>query len=302
MKVSTLGYSLSQGTKNIWKNRLFSIASISTMAACLFIFSVFYIVMINFQSSMDKMETALGITTLFNEDLQEEDILKLKVDIEKRAEVESIKYISAEEAWKLYKENYPEEGRELLEMFGDDNPLSNSATFEIHLKDIALQDSFVKYLASIPGIRSVRSSDAAADMIINSGLLVSYISLGVTVILLCVAIFLISNTVTVGITVRRDEIKIMKLIGATDFFVRAPFIIEGILLGVIGAVIPLSITYYAYKEVVIYLSDAFKDLNQVLAFVSPTDIIKALIPISLIIGIGIGLIGSYLTVRKHIRD
>ncbi|MDF2820844.1 MAG: cell division transport system permease protein [Clostridiales bacterium] len=302
MKASTLGYSLKQGTKNIWKNRLFSIASISTMAACLFIFSIFFIVMINFQSSIDKMQTALGVTTLFEEDMKEEDILKLKNEIEKRAEVESVIYVTAAQAWENYKAGYSEEGRELLEMFGDDNPLANSASFEIHLKDVAMQDAFVEYLESVQGTRNVRASAAAANMIMNTGLLISYISLGVTIVLLCVAIFLIGNTVTVGITVRKDEIKIMKLIGATDFFVKAPFIFEGILLGVIGAIIPLTLTFYAYKEVVTYLSKSFDDLNKVLAFVPPITVLKSLIPVSLILGIGIGFIGSYLTVRKHIRD
>jgi cell division transport system permease protein len=272
------------------------------MAACLFIFSIFFIVMINFQSSIDKMQTALGVTTLFEEDMKEEDILKLKNEIEKRAEVESVIYVTAAQAWENYKAGYSEEGRELLEMFGDDNPLANSASFEIHLKDVAMQDAFVEYLESVQGTRNVRASAAAANMIMNTGLLISYISLGVTIVLLCVAIFLIGNTVTVGITVRKDEIKIMKLIGATDFFVKAPFIFEGILLGVIGAIIPLTLTFYAYKEVVTYLSKSFDDLNKVLAFVPPITVLKSLIPVSLILGIGIGFIGSYLTVRKHIRD
>ena len=93
----------------------------------------------------------------------------------------------------------------------------------------------------------------------------------------------------------------MKLIGASDFFVKGPFLFEGMLLGVIGAIIPLTIVYYAYNEVVDYLQSIFVDLNQVIAFISAEDVIRALIPISLILGIGIGFIGSYLTIRKHIR-
>ena len=116
-----------------------------------------------------------------------------------------------------------------------------------------------------------------------------------------VSIFLISNTVTIGISVRKEEITIMKYIGATDFFVRAPFVIEGMLIGAIGALIPIGIIYVIYNQVIEYIMSRFSTLQKILTFVSVNSIFSQLLPISLIMGIGIGFLGSIITVRKHLR-
>ena len=124
---------------------------------------------------------------------------------------------------------------------------------------------------------------------------------GIIFILLLVSIFLISNTVTMGIAVRKDEINIMKYIGATDFFVRAPFVVEGILIGLIGSVIPLIIIYFVYTHVITYVVSRFTMLSSLLNFLPVETVFNSLIPISLLIGIGIGFFGSFITVRKHLH-
>ncbi|MFW5632338.1 MAG: FtsX-like permease family protein, partial [Acetivibrio ethanolgignens] len=132
-------------------------------------------------------------------------------------------------------------------------------------------------------------------------ILVGYISAAIIIILLAVAVFLISTTVATGISVRKDEISIMRLIGATDYFIRAPFIVEGILIGLTGAAAPLIVLYFIYNKVIYYVQDKFGILSNILTFLDVDVIFKNLIPISLGIGVGIGFIGSYLTVRKHLR-
>ena len=119
--------------------------------------------------------------------------------------------------------------------------------------------------------------------------------------LVSVAVFLISNTVTIGIAVRREEISIMKLIGATDFFVRAPFIVEGILIGLIGSCIPLIALYYMYRNIIQLVNEKFKILQGVLTFLPVNLVFETLVPVSLIIGIGIGFLGSFITIRKHLK-
>ena len=116
-----------------------------------------------------------------------------------------------------------------------------------------------------------------------------------------VSIFLISNTVTIGIQVRKDEINIMKYIGATDFFVRAPFVVEGILIGIIGSIIPLVIVYFVYTKAISYVVSKFTMLSTLLNFLPVETVYNKLIPISLAIGIGIGFFGSFATVRKHLH-
>ena len=126
-------------------------------------------------------------------------------------------------------------------------------------------------------------------------------SVAIIGILLAVSIFLISNTVTIGISVRKEEISIMKYIGATDFFVRSPFVIEGMLIGAIGALIPMGIIYSVYNEVIGYIIGKFSNLSKLLAFLPVNEIFSKLLPGSLIMGIGIGFLGSIITVRKHLR-
>ena len=159
----------------------------------------------------------------------------------------------------------------------------------------------MEYIQSIDGVRKVNASKSVAESFASFGRLISYVSLGIIVILVGVAVFLISNTVTIGITVRHEEIAIMKYLGATDFFVRAPFLIEGMLIGLIGSLIPVCILKVLYDKVVLFVGTEFSVLNGILTFLPSGEIFRILLPVSLIIGLGIGFIGSYLTLIKHVR-
>ena len=145
------------------------------------------------------------------------------------------------------------------------------------------------------GVRQVSQSQSAAKTLSTFNKLIGYVSLAIIFILLAVAFFLISNTITMGISVRQEEIGIMKLIGATDFFVRVPFVIEGIILGIIGAVIPMAVLYGLYNQVINYVMTKF------LQFLDVWHVFRILLPVGLGLGIGIGFFGSILSVRKHLR-
>ena len=119
--------------------------------------------------------------------------------------------------------------------------------------------------------------------------------------MLFVSVFLIGNTVTIGISVRKEEINIMKYIGATDFFVRFPFVIEGMIIGLIGSVVPLGVVYLIYNNVIGFVLNKFTVLSSILQFLPVQEVFHVLLPISLVIGVGIGFVGSFITVRKHIR-
>ena len=151
------------------------------------------------------------------------------------------------------------------------------------------------------GVRRIRTSEVTANGIAALNSIVTYASIGIVVILLLVSIFLISNTITIGITVRKEEIGIMKLIGATNFFVRAPFIVEGIVIGLVGSLIPLVLVYYMYDTVMEYVLMNFKIIQNWFSFVPANQLFAVLIPISAGIGVGLGLIGSILTTRKHLK-
>ena len=154
---------------------------------------------------------------------------------------------------------------------------------------------------SIPEIRKINKSEITAATFSGINALVAYVSMGIIVILFAVSIFLISNTVTIGISVRKEEINIMKYIGATDFFVRSPFVIGGILIGVIGSLIPMGIIYVIYNQVILYVTERFAMLTKLLEFLPVETIFHVLLPVSVAMGVGIGFLGSIITVRKHLR-
>lgn len=299
--VSTFFYSIKQGVKNIHRNRMFSLASMGTITACLFMFGIFYFLLANFQFMIKNAESSVGVTVFFDEGVEQAGIDVIGDMLAARPEVERIEFVSAEEAWERFKETNFQGEENLEESFGDDNPLADSASYEIYMNDISKQSEFVKYARGIEGVRQVNSSDTTAESLSSFNVLVGYISAAIIIILLAVAVFLISTTVATGISVRKDEISIMRLIGATDYFIRAPFIVEGILIGLTGAVAPLIVLYFIYNKVIYYVQDKFGILSNILTFLDVDVIFRNLIPISLGIGVGIGFIGSYLTVRKHLR-
>ena len=159
----------------------------------------------------------------------------------------------------------------------------------------------VRVLEDRPDGRNLNYSEMTANTLSGVNLLIAYISLGIIVILLAVSIFLISNTVAIGISVRKEEINIMKYIGATDFFVRSPFVFEGMIIGLLGAFLPLALIYLLYNYALNYMIARFSVLSTYLNFLSVETIFEFLVPVSLLIGIGIGFIGSFSTVRKHLH-
>ncbi len=301
MRISSFFYTIKQGLVNIWKNKMFSLASIATMTACIFLFGIFYMIVTNFQAMVKEAEEGVAVTVLFDEGISDERIEEIGALIGERVEVSRYEFTSADEAWESFKDVYFEGNEAAAESFAGDNPLANSASYSVYMNDISMQSTLVTYLESLDGVREVKQSTTVANTLTDFNSLIGYISAGIILILLCVAVFLISNTITVGISVRRDEIGIMKLIGATDYFVRAPFVVEGIVIGLVGAAIPLGILYVLYGKIVVYIGEKFSFLSSMLNFMSVDEVFETLVPVALILGVGIGFLGSRITIRKHLK-
>lgn len=300
MRPSTIWFILKQGFKNIKRNWMFSLASIITMSACIFLFGIFYSIVNNVNNLAHKLEEEVPITVFFDEGTPEEEIQKIGELIGQRPEVAKLEFESADAAWESFKKIYFED-EDAAEGFKDDNPLVNSANYRVYMKNIESQGQLVAYIQDLEYVREVRQSKEAARTLGSINRLVSYVSIAVIVILLLISVFLISNTVSVGISVRREEIGIMKLIGATDGFVRSPFVLEGILLGVVGAAVPLTVLYFVYSKTVSYVLNRFNMLTGVVDFLPVGTIYRTLLPVGIALGMGIGLVGSFLTTRKHLK-
>ena len=296
MRISTFFYTLKQGIKNIFRNAWYSLASVATISACLLLFGVFFAIVVNFSHIVKTAEEGVAITVFFDEGLEDSKIAEIGETIAKREEVRDMNFISADEAWESFKEDLGEYAEGITE-----NPLADSANYEIYLNDIAQQNSLVEYLESVEGVREVNRSDLTANILTGMNSLIGYVSIAIIIILLAVSVFLISNTVMIGISMRKEEITIMKYIGATDYFVRAPFVVEGLLIGLVGSAIPLSLIYLLYNYIIEFILMNFSMLNSLLTFLPVVTIMNYLVPISLGIGAGIGFLGSFTTVRKHLR-
>lgn len=295
---------------------MFSLASIATMSACIFLFGLFFSILVNFQYIIKSAEEGVAITVLFNDDATEEQKKEIGEQLESRDDVSEVKYVSADDAWAEFQKDYFGDNPELAEGFKDDNPLAGSDNYEVYMKTVkgdnkdliakskslsATQQDLVKFAQSLDGVRQVNKSDVVANTLSSVNMLVAYVSIAIIAILLGVSIFLISNTVTTGITVRKEEIAIMKYIGAKDFVVRSPFVIEGLIIGLFGAAIPLALLYFLYDKAVVYIMEKFSILKNIITFLPVGNVYIYLLPIGLAMGIGIGFLGSYFTVRKHLR-
>ena len=299
--ISSFGYSLKQGLKNIGRDMLFSLASVATIAACIFLFCLFYAIVGNVRRSAETAETTVGITVFFDEGLEESRILSIGEEIEGREEVERVTYTSAQEAWESFQAEYFGEMEELAAGFAGDNPLADSASYEIFLKDIGQQDAFVEYLMSIDGVRKVNYSRSAVTALKNMNRIISLLSAGIIGILLAVAIFLISNTISVAAAFKKQENQIMRLIGATNWIIRAPFLVEGVIIGLIGALIPLAGIYVLYQKAAAYIDERYTVVTEIFKPMPIAELFPSMVGVALALGVGIGFFASFFTVRKHLK-
>ena len=292
---------MKQGVKNIGRNKMFSIASIATMAACIFLFGLFYAIIVNLNYIVEEAEKNVAITIFFNDDATQEQKDEIGEELDGKDGVLDVNYISAEDAWEKFQDDYFGESKDAAEGFKNDNPLANSDSYEVLMEDVEKQKEVVAFAESLEGVRKVKKSDVVAKTLTSVNKLMYYVSAALILILLAVSVFLISNTVTMGITVRREEIAIMKYIGAKDGFVRAPFVIEGLVIGIVGAIIPLIMLFFMYDKAVAYIMMKFSLLNNIITFLPVTSVYKTLLPVGLALGVGIGFVGSFFTIHKHLR-
>lgn len=304
MRISTFWYCLKQGIKNICRNILFSLASVATISACIFLFCLFFSIIANVRYMTYLAETTIGITVFFDEGMTEDEIRAVGEEIARRPEIKEMNFISAEEAWESFQEDYFQGMEELAEGFADDNPLASSASYEIFLKDISDQPQMVSYLEKLEGVRKVNYSNAVVAGFSNMNKLIGILSVAIIGILLAVSVFLISNTIHVAAAFRKTENQIMRLIGATNFMIRAPFVVEGVVLGLFGAVLPLGAVYFLYREGIAYITGHFLNYGGaggILQIIPLERLFPVMSGVSLGLGVGIGFFVSFFTIRKHLK-
>lgn len=301
MKIRTLFYCLTEGIRNLIKNKLMSVASITTIMASLFVVSVFYCVIVNLNNTIEAFEHQIGIAVFFKDDVTENEILTLRNQLEARDEIFEVTYISEDEAWDTFKVDYFAGREDLLDGFDDDNPLEGSASLQILFDDISQQGALVDILEAEPIVDHVKEAREVTDIVQNMNHLVTYISLALIAILSIISLFIVSNTIRLGIALRKREINIMRYIGAKTIMIRGPFLVEGAVIGLIGAILPIGLIYLTYNQVIEQIETRFYLLKDFLIFLPVDVLLSSLAPVLLLSGILLGVLGSRFTVGRYLK-
>jgi len=294
MKPRTFRYFFVEGIKSIWIHRLMSLASIGTVSACLVIFGLFALFSINLNYIGEQIQSQCEIQIFLDEDISD----KQKEDIGRRLRNdENVKQCvleTREQALENFKKQL-EENADLLDGFEKDNPLRDS--YKITLNDIKKSEEVVNKIKDMNGIAKIENRKEIFDKLISVTDLIKNVSFWTMILLAVISVFIISNTIKLAVFARRREINIMKFVGATDWFIRWPFIIEGMFIGLIGTMVAFGLIAYSYLSILDMISHSF-DIFKLMSF---TEIYQGLLIIFIMVGMAIGIVGSTISIRKYLR-
>ena len=297
MKYNILSYLMGEGFRNVLKNKKSTGASVMIMCATMIIFGVFFMIGQNVSHIMYELETQQGMQVFIKEDATEQEIKDLGEKIKALKGVNKVEFVSKEDALNQMKEKVKEK-QYLLSGYEKKNPFP--ASYVVTLTDLKESSRVQNEIKNLDNIKSLQSRDDTINALLNIANLVRYISLAILILLIVISIFIISNTIKLTVHARRREISIMKYVGATNGFIRWPFIVEGIIIGVISALISILLLGVAYKLIAdkIVASAVTSVMNLNLLHFS--DMFTYVLVVYLLLGIGIGTIGSMISMRKYL--
>ena len=298
MRPSSIRYYFREGFSGLLKNRLMTIASIATVAACIFIMTFSFCCVTNLQYMLRQVEDSVGIAVFLQGDMKSEDIEALKNKVASIDHVTEVQYVSPDDALDEMKQQWDVEDGILDGFTAENNPLSNS--FKISLDSIENQKAVLAELDSIENIK-VRHAQSETEVLLKLNRIIQISGAVVICILGIISVVIIVNTIKISVYTRRNEINIMKYVGATDWFIRWPFIIEGVLIGLIGAAIPILISWPAYGRVVNMVYTYFPVIKNLAEFRVGGEIFIILMPVALVFGILLGVVGSVTSIRKYLK-
>ncbi|MBD0384143.1 permease-like cell division protein FtsX [Paenibacillus sedimenti] len=304
MKISTVSRHLREGTKNVIRNGWMTFASISSISISLFILGIFVLITLNVNDIANQIEKQVEINVYLEVNTPQSQIDMLESQIKGIPEVKTIKFVSKEEGLVYLRGKLGESGKALLEGFdGDNNPLNDAFTVEVddprNVAAVADQISALNVGKDPKPIYKVNYGKGTVEALFKVTEIVRWVGFGIVILLSFTAVFLIANTIKITILARRKEIAIMKLVGATNSFIRWPFFIEGALLGFIGSVIPIGLILGGYWKL---MNTGSLDLSLMMIKLTPfSDISFTLTALLLGIGMVIGVWGSLISVRKFLR-
>lgn len=296
MKGASLGYLTREGFRNIWVNRLLSLATIVVLISCLIIVGSGSLIFLNINAVLDLIEGQNVVMVYVNDDADDYMTQTLGVQLEAHTNVLEVEFVPREEAFRRQIEAYGDKA-DLLEGL---SPEILPDAYKVTVKDLELFDATVAEIKGFDNVLQIRENSDLAGKLASIRNAVTYISIGIVAILFFVSLFIVSNTIRITIYNRRLEISIMKAVGATNAFIRWPFMVEGILLGLFSAILGLGIQYGVYSIASIWLGNILSMLGG--EAVNFLDYVWVIFGIFAFIGIVIGAFGSIISLNKYLKE
>ena len=298
VRYSVLGYLLGEGFRNVFKNKKSTGASLIIMCATMLIFGLFFVIGENVNYIMEEVEAQQGMQVFLNKDATEEQIQQAGEQIRAIDYVATAQYVSKEDALNSLKERFGENG-DLLDGYYEKNPLKPS--YVVTLTDLEQSDNVYAQIEQLDNVSNIEVRDKTIDALIGVANGIRIVSGVILILLIVISIFIIANTIKLTVHARRKEISIMKYVGATNGFIRWPFIVEGIIIGVISAMISIVLLGVSYNFAIDKLLDSSVATMVSFNLLTFSDMFALVLTVYLILGIGIGVIGSTISMRKYLE-
>lgn len=299
MRYNVIGYLLSEGFHNVMKNKKSTGASLMIMCATMLIFGLFFLVGENVNHVMKEVEAEQGMQVFMYKDATEDQIQKLQENINGLSDVAKVTYISREEAIKSQMERFGKYGKLLEAYSGEKNPLG--ASFVVTLTNLEKANEVKTQIEGFENVKNIELRDATINTLLNLANGVRIISAIILVLLIVISVFIIANTIKLTVHARRKEITIMKYVGATNGFIRWPFIVEGVIIGIVAALLSVLLLGIGYNFVIQKIATSSIANTISLSLLTFSDIFGLIIAVYLMLGIGIGTLGSIISMRKYLE-
>ena len=296
MKGASLSYLTREGFRNIWVNRLLSLATIVVLISCLIIVGSGSLIFLNINAVLDLIEGQNVVMVYVNDEADDYMTQSLGVQLEAHTNVMKVEFVPKEEAFQRQIEAYGDKADLLQGLSADILP----DAYKVTVKDLEYFDATVSEIKGMENVLQVRENSDLAGKLASIRNAVTYISIGIVAILFFVSLFIVSNTIRITIYNRRLEISIMKAVGATNAFIRWPFMVEGILLGLFSAILGLGIQYGVYSIASIWLTNMLSMLGG--EAVNFLDYVWVIFGIFAFIGVVIGAFGSIISLNKYLKE
>ena len=298
MKHSIFGYLLGEGFRNVFHNKKSSGASLAIMCATMLIFGLFFMIIENLNNAVETIESQQGMQVFIKDDATEAQMTRLGEQIKQIDGVNTVKFVSKTEALNEWKEKLKSQ-QALFATYDEDNPLPNS--YIVTLTDLSKSSEVQSKISEMKNVKKITSSDETIDMLVRVAKGVKIGSYVIIIALVGISVFIISNTIKLTVHARRKEISIMKYVGATNSFIRWPFVVEGIIIGLISGAISLALIAGLYMVISQNVGFIGFLSNLGLRLLDFSDMFNLILIIYLVLGVGIGVLGSSLSMRKYLK-